>query len=720
MPNILAATLGAWSLVPEIIGFTNPGLVNLYQHHPLAGHIAQTRTAAGIPAVDQIWLITTGGGFAARQLQNLAQWHGLLGPNAAPGLFVWKAAQLEDLATDADCRLMTEVIFRVTLHAKAAAKDGKLILSLAGGRKTMSSDLQRAASVFGCHKLLHVIMKGTDNRFTSTFTSPLHFTAPIPQKFSDAVTPVVMNGYPPNPALSIEDGSVMKITPAAFALPSPDGYGQMEIRISEGEALLTDTVERLLQKSAFLYCHYTGRRLEGEKPANFMALYGLPTDVICTLQNTRMGVDPARKNRELTFLRKLPKTDLHCHLGGVASACEIIEIAAANRAGVEKYKNRLSPWLADWKHRLQKHGPEELHQTTDFKSLRTAVPGVPEPLCAAAFILLFEDRPERLDQILYGPCRDERVFQRVAFDQYEKFGDLQGSGLLQSRESIQAACRVLICKAARHNVKYLELRCSPAKYVRSGLSPLEVVQAVTEAFAETPGLEYGLIFTASRHGKRSEIKAHIDLAQGILRQGGGHALMGFDLAGNETAARAREMRELFLPMMENCLRLTIHAGETDEVGSIWEAVYHLNAERIGHGLTLKDNPALMERFLDRGIALEMCPSSNMQIVGFRDNYFPDTAGRAVYPLKHYLDKGLRVTVNTDNPGISRTNATRELHQAARMTPGGLSIWEILLLIRNGFKAAFTGKAHRQRLLREAEKEIVDILENDADGIEEPV
>ena len=206
-----------------------------------------------------------------------------------------------------------------------------------------------------------------------------------------------------------------------------------------------------------------------------------------------------------------------------------------------------------------------------------------------------------------------------------------------------------------------------------------------------------------------KVREHIKLADGLLGEDGAGfpGFRGFDLAGDEKAGSPADMRQAFMPMMEKCMHFTIHAGEDDKVESIWEAVYHLSAERVGHGLTLSDDPRLMARFRDRKIAVEMCPSSNFQIVGFRDNYLPETKGLKTYPLKKYLDEGLRVTVNTDNPGISRTDFTRELHRAARMTPGGLSLWEILLLIRNSFRAAFVGTDMRNELLRQAELEVIE-------------
>ena len=120
--------------------------------------------------------------------------------------------------------------------------------------------------------------------------------------------------------------------------------------------------------------------------------------------------------------------------------------------------------------------------------------------------------------------------------------------------------------------------------------------------------------------------------------GGCWQLKGFDLAGEEASCPAGAVRENLLPLMGKCMHITIHAGENVDVKSIWEAVYHLNAERIGQGLTLWGNPELMKRFIDKNIAVEMCLSSNFQIAGYRDNYLPETQKQKIYPLKAYLDQ----------------------------------------------------------------------------------
>jgi adenosine deaminase len=203
-------------------------------------------------------------------------------------------------------------------------------------------------------------------------------------------------------------------------------------------------------------------------PSNFHAFRLLQQQTTGMLQDLRMGVNQDKSEVEKAWLRRLPKAELHCHLGGIADAGELLEIAKANSREIGAYHERLSPWLDSCRKMLDLEGIEKVGRTLDLKSLRTAVPGVPEPLCTASFLLLFEQSADDLDRLLFGPCQEEAVFCGQGFAAYERFGDLQGSGLLQNEASIRAACRILACKAGKNNVRYLELRCSPANYTRAG------------------------------------------------------------------------------------------------------------------------------------------------------------------------------------------------------------------------------------------------------------
>ena len=676
MPNILITTVGGtWDIVPELLGFTNPEQVGFYAGYQNIKALMASRQKAGILPVDEVWLLTTTGELTDKVLNKVSQWHCGLSEEARPSLHIRKTTGIEDPGSENECRYMAESIFRLVLYCSERAGGGQLLISLAGGRKTMSADMQNAAMFFGCHALLHVIQSG------------------------QYITPLVIGRFKRNSLLDLDGHHRAAITARRFPIT------RNKEAVSVNDFSLTEEIWNRQKTAGFLYCNHTNRLMHQEKVSNFLALYNLEPAMIDRLRKHRLGMDPRKESVELAWLRKLPKAELHCHLGGIADIGEIIEIAAGNRDRVVQCRSQLSKKLAVWKQRAD----EGLIEPAHFRALRTEIPGVPEPVATSAFILLFENDPHQLEALVFGPYQNQGAFCGIEFSPYETLGDLQGSGLLQSEESLRIACRILLRKAKKHHVRHLEVRCSPVNYNRGGLEPGDVARIIDAELSLSQDLSVSLIFTASRHSEMSKVYEHIELAQELMGGDGSKFpnLQGFDLAGEEKAGRPGDMRQAFMPMMEKCMHFTIHAGEGQKVERIWEAVYHLNAERVGHGLTLLENPRLMDRFKDRKIAVEMCPSSNFQIVGFRDNYLPESKGMKTYPLKAYLDAGLRVTVNTDNPGISRTDFTRELHRAARLTPGGLSLWEILLLIRNGFRSAFLGSDERHSLIRDAESEVIE-------------
>lgn len=705
MPSILLTTMGTtWQIPPELIGFTNPALVDLYRFHPFRDSIQKTRAENDIQPVDALWIITTTGRVDP-EVQKVKNWHALL---ARPlQLKIWQVAGTDDLGSEAECIRMKEGILRIVLHASERSRDGRLILSLAGGRKTMSSDMQFAASVFGCHTLLHVIDHSEFSKLLKEFT-PNDFTAPIPEECSNAVTPLVAGRYARNSLMDMKLDDNPPVRAADYPIDWPDSEKAASLAFPNFS--LTEAIQNRLKNAEFLSSNYTHSLMISDKGTNFLALYHLSPLVIEDLKSLCIGVHPEKSEKELNWLRRLPKAELHCHLGGVLDAPDLIRVARANQLLLKGHMSQLMPWLSSWKDQLHNSSISKVRSQICFETMPRSVEGIPEPLTVAAFILLFEEDPDLLDELIFGNLLQDSAFCGIEFNAYETLGDIQGSRLLQNRESIQETCRILTKKAKAQHISHLEVRCSPVKYQNGSLTDSDVVDLIAEEIGSVYP-DFSIILTASRHGDKADILKLTDLAKKLLdRPGGCRHLKGFDLAGNEAACQARDVRENLLPLMEKCLHITIHAGENVDVKSIWEAVYHLNAERIGHGLTLMENPELMKRFIDKNIAVEMCPSSNFQIVGYRDNYLPDTFHRPVYPLKDYLNEGVKVTVNTDNPGISRTNLTQEIHRAARLTPGGLCLWDVLKIVRNGFKAAFVDRIDRNRMLRDAERKVIALVQ----------
>ena len=170
-------------------------------------------------------------------------------------------------------------------------------------------------------------------------------------------------------------------------------------------------------------------------------------------------------------------------------------------------------------------------------------------------------------------------------------------------------------------------------------------------------------------------------------------VVGVDLAGFEdVTTRAHYFREEFAAVHRCGLALTVHAGENDDAEGIWRAVFDLNARRLGHALSLAESPELLQSVTDRGIGIEMCPYANFQIKGFP--LPPSQSTR--YPLLDYLRRGARVSVNTDNIGISSASLTENLRLAGRLCPG-LRRLDLLQLQRNAIETAFATARQRLRL-----------------------
>jgi adenosine deaminase len=193
-------------------------------------------------------------------------------------------------------------------------------------------------------------------------------------------------------------------------------------------------------------------------------------------------------------------------------------------------------------------------------------------------------------------------------------------------------------------------------------------------------------------------------------------VLGLDLAGDEGTGRPDEWASLFGPAFRECPFVTIHTGEVEPADNIWQAAYELHADRIGHGLALHANPRLMSCFRERGICLELCPTSNVEVVGFRDTARPGTEGLPEYPLGEVLRAGLSVTLCPDNPGISRTTLAGEYVTASRITPGGLMQWEVLGLIRQGFMRRFLPAGDPRALMHAADADVSRCVREESTGL----
>jgi len=167
----------------------------------------------------------------------------------------------------------------------------------------------------------------------------------------------------------------------------------------------------------------------------------------------------------------------------------------------------------------------------------------------------------------------------------------------------------------------------------------------------------------------------------------GPFLRGFGMAGAETVGRPRDYTWAFDCAREAGLHLTCHAGEWGGPGMVADTLRDLAPERIGHGVSAARDPALIDRLAEDGIVLEVCPGSNV--------FLGATGDWPHHPIAALMDKGVKVTVSTDDPPFFHTSMTREFEMLDRTFGWGEA--EFAALNRTALDAAFCGAETKQRI-----------------------
>ncbi|MBN2979805.1 adenosine deaminase [Cohnella algarum] len=339
------------------------------------------------------------------------------------------------------------------------------------------------------------------------------------------------------------------------------------------------------------------------------------------------------RTEETELLRRLPKTDLHIHLDGSLKPSTLVELAQAQ--GIE----------------LPASGGEGM-------------------------------RP-------YMTVGDECA---SLVDYLSKFH--WASKVLHTAEALERAAFELAEQAAEHGVRYVEVRLGPQLHREKGLAVDEVLLAAVRGLARGEaafGVKGRVIAACLRNHSVAANREVVEAAVRLRDQG----VAAVDLAGPEAGHPPEAHRDAFAPALQAGMPITIHAGEAAGPESVRGALEALGANRIGHGVRTKENPALLALVRERRVPLEMCPVSNIQTKAAAD--------WESYPIRDYFDQGLFVTVHTDNMTVSNTDMTKEY--AVLIDKYGFTMPEIGRLILNGVEAAFLDETEKAELRKEFVREL---------------
>ena len=264
-------------------------------------------------------------------------------------------------------------------------------------------------------------------------------------------------------------------------------------------------------------------------------------------------------------------------------------------------------------------------------------------------------------------------------DQIYKWTELIQSSPLAVERSVHGAIGGAYIS---QNITTLELRFNPMKRNRGGERDLDhiimaAVRGLDRARLEFPRVRAGLILMMDRTFTHEQNEVIVDKAIRYATRG----VVGIDIAGPEASTfRVADYRRLFRRARQFGLGLTVHTGESGPVDEVSRVVELLEPDRIGHGVKAAYDPRAMEMIRERGIVLEICPTSNLntKVVSGWDEF------RWIFDT--FRRNEIRFTINTDGPEMLKTYIRDEMAQLGRL--GILSVTDQEQAAQTSLAASF--------------------------------
>ncbi|MCX4765344.1 adenosine deaminase [Streptomyces sp. NBC_01275] len=286
------------------------------------------------------------------------------------------------------------------------------------------------------------------------------------------------------------------------------------------------------------------------------------------------------------------------------------------------------------------------------------------------------------------PSDPEALADYFTFTDFAHFIDVYLSvvDLIRTPEDVRLLTYEVARDLARQQVRYAELTITPFSSTRRGIDERAFMDAIEDA-RKAAESEFGTVLRwcfdipGEAGLEAAEETARLAVDDRLRPEG----LVSFGLGGPEVGVPRPQFKPYFDRAIAAGLRSVPHAGETTGPQTVWDALTHLRAERIGHGTSSAQDEKLLAHLAEHRIALEVCPTSNI-------------ATRAVrtldeHPIKEFVRAGVLVTINSDDPPMFGTDLNNEYAVAARLLD--LDEHGVADLARNAVEASFldeTGKA----------------------------
>lgn len=246
------------------------------------------------------------------------------------------------------------------------------------------------------------------------------------------------------------------------------------------------------------------------------------------------------------------------------------------------------------------------------------------------------------------PCV-EALTERFRFWDFPHFLEMWRwkNQFLRTYEDFTCIAEAMARDLAQQHVRYAEVFFSPSRFAPVGLTPPGLAAAIRAGLARVAEIDVALIADLVRdHGPERAL--HTLRAVHEARD---YGIVGIGIGGSEQQFPPELFRDVYAQARQLGFRTSAHAGEAAGAASVWGAVQALHVDRIGHATRAEEDLALLDYLAERQIPLELCPLSNVA-TGVISAY-------GDHPVRRYVDRGLAVTINTDDPKMFGNSLAEE-------------------------------------------------------------
>lgn len=234
----------------------------------------------------------------------------------------------------------------------------------------------------------------------------------------------------------------------------------------------------------------------------------------------------------------------------------------------------------------------------------------------------------------------------------------KGFRLMQTEDALRLVLGDVFRQLVDDGVIYAEIRFAPLLHLERGMRPegvVAIVERAADGLIRETGMQAGLILCTLRHFTEAQSMQTAKLVEEFR----GSCVVALDIAGDEAGFPLEAHVEAYRYARERGLPRTAHAGEGLGPESVWETLRLLAPQRIGHGTRSIEDPQLIEHLRRKRIHLELCPSSNVQII-------PSIGSMEGHPIDRLYRAGVSLNVNTDSRMLTPTTLTMEYEHLQRV------------------------------------------------------